>query len=184
MIHDVNSRVARTGVPPFVQAPTRACRSSASTSHQGSGASHRSECQLPLPPAYVGYLFRDTYVKLTTCGMHTWDTYVKLTTCGMLRAQLVEVGTVCLPAYNCKSDWTVCVQLGHEPAAVAYDPASTCQQISELSPGGNSGRQPPVGGWQPTAIGGWMKGTGDLACGWGATYARPTHAARAHCPCR
>lgn len=78
-------------------------------------------------------------------------------------------GMACFPPYNCGPDWTVCIQ--HKAALQAPVPAAAaCDQISGLVNGSNSGKKPPSGGWVPTEVGGWMKMTGTLGCGWGSTY--------------
>ena len=82
-----------------------------------------------------------------------------------------NIGVSCYPSYNCRSDWTVCLQ---EPALLAnnlvdesgefteaYPPTADdiCGEITGLSGYGTA-----------TGLGGWIKGEGDLRCGWGATY--------------
>ena len=46
---------------------------------------------------------------------------------------------------------------------------TACLELTSLAKGGESYNQPPEGGWQPTSLG-WLKGTGNIGCGWGSTY--------------
>ena len=102
---------------------------------------------------------------------------------GTLR-QNVELGKSCYPSYNCREDWNICIQWKEfdqkSPVEIPPDnPYSNlsnytklyhaCSEITGLLAGGNSGTKPPVGGWIPTSLG-WIKGSGNIGCGWGSTF--------------
>eukprot|EP00620_Florenciella_sp_RCC1587_P016271 CAMPEP_0182567918 /NCGR_PEP_ID=MMETSP1324-20130603/9011_1 /TAXON_ID=236786 /ORGANISM="Florenciella sp., Strain RCC1587" /LENGTH=881 /DNA_ID=CAMNT_0024781999 /DNA_START=50 /DNA_END=2695 /DNA_ORIENTATION=+ len=92
-----------------------------------------------------------------------------------------EEGVACFPAYNCGSDWTVCVN-NEEAMDVrkedggSDDITNVCNELATLEKGGYGGNDPPSGGYKPSPLGGWMKSTGELGCGWGAGFwsVRPT----------
>jgi len=108
--------------------------------------------------------------------------------------QNIERGNACFPAYNCREDWNVCINWNENdettttnnnnrdsknvvipvtnPLANVSDLVkirTSCEEITSLVAGGNSGATPPSGGWKPTSLG-WHKGAGNIGCGWGSTF--------------
>ena len=88
--------------------------------------------------------------------------------------QILEKGTACYPAYNCREDWNVCIQKNNNSYNQINLSNQTiinngCKEILNLNSGGNSGDYPPIGGWVPTTLG-WIKGSGNIGCGWGSTF--------------
>jgi len=91
-------------------------------------------------------------------------------------------------AYNCREDWTVCIPRelgaqgldGHVMANLgnASAVAAACAETVNLPKGGKSYASPPDGGWHQSSLG-WMKGTGNVGCGWGSTYSN-VHPAHSH----
>jgi len=75
-----------------------------------------------------------------------------------------EGGVSCYPSYNCGQDWTMCQQLPADDAAAAPLASAraqeACAEVAGLTAGGAA----------PTPLGRWLKGNGDLGCGWGSTY--------------
>ncbi len=84
-------------------------------------------------------------------------------------------GVACFPPLGCGSDWNVCStvdDLSATPMGQLHDAdavRAACEEITALAKGGESYSQPPAGGWQPSSLG-WLKGTGNVGCGWGSTY--------------
>lgn len=104
-------------------------------------------------------------------------------------AQRVSDGATCMPAYNCRDDWNLCVQWDNNTAgATINDQAglasdapyanlddadvirTACGDISGLTVQTTGSANPPAGGWAPTSLG-WHKGEGNIGCGYGSTYA-------------
>ena len=97
-------------------------------------------------------------------------------------------GATCMPAYNCRDDWNLCVQWNNNTAsATIFDQdglasdapyanvgnatamRAACEDITSLATQTTGSATPPSGGWAPTSLG-WHKGEGNIGCGYGSTY--------------
>lgn len=97
-------------------------------------------------------------------------------------------GATCMPAYNCREDWNLCVQWNDNSAsATIFDQdglasdapyanvgdatamREACEDITSLATQTTGSATPPSGGWAPTSLG-WHKGEGNIGCGYGSTY--------------
>ena len=83
-----------------------------------------------------------------------------------------SIGVSCYPAYNCRSDWTVCLQPEAMEEASLTDAAGDFTAAYPPSAEDICGEIAGIHGYgiPSTRLGGWIKDEGELRCGWGATY--------------